>query len=51
MSDMNITLTADLADWIKVRLAQGRHTDASDFICDLIRREQEGLPPCKSPQF
>ena len=31
-----------LEQWVDVRLAEGRHADAGDYLRDLIRRDQEG---------
>ena len=36
-----ITLTDKQDDWIKAQIAAGRYTNDSEYIRDLIRREQE----------
>lgn len=36
-----ITLTAQQDDWIKAQIEAGRFTNDSEYIRDLIRREQE----------
>ncbi len=36
-----ITLTAQQDDWIKAQIAAGHYTNDSEYIRDLIRREQE----------
>ncbi|MDN5752743.1 MAG: type II toxin-antitoxin system ParD family antitoxin [Nitrosospira sp.] len=36
-----ITLTDKQDDWIKAQIDAGYYTDDSDYIRDLIRREQE----------
>ncbi|MDP1653491.1 MAG: type II toxin-antitoxin system ParD family antitoxin [Rhodocyclaceae bacterium] len=36
-----ITLTDQQDDWIKSQIDAGRYTNDSEFIRDLIRREQE----------
>ncbi len=36
-----ITLTNKQDDWIKAQIAAGRYTNDSEYIRDLIRREQE----------
>lgn len=36
-----ITLTAKQDDWIKAQIEAGRYTNDSEYIRDLIRREQE----------
>lgn len=43
MTEMRVIVPAELEEWIKARVAEGRHVDASDYIRDLIRRDQEGL--------
>lgn len=44
---MNISLPESLKTWVEHRLSQGRYAGASDYVRDLIRRDQEcadGLP-------
>lgn len=41
MSEMSVIISSELEAWIKARLAEGRHADASDYIRDLIQRDQE----------
>ncbi len=36
-----ITLTAQQDEWIKAQIAAGRYTNDSEYIRDLLRREQE----------
>lgn len=36
-----ITLTDKQEDWIKAQIAAGHYTNDSEYIRDLIRREQE----------
>ena len=36
-----ITLTDQQDDWIKAQIGAGRYTNDSEYIRDLIRREQE----------
>lgn len=36
-----ITLTTKQDDWIKAQIEAGRYTNDSEYIRDLIRREQE----------
>jgi antitoxin ParD1/3/4 len=38
---ITITLTDKQDDWIKAQIDAGNYTDDSDYIRDLIRREQE----------
>ena len=37
-----ITLTDQQDDWIKAQVERGDYTNDSEYIRDLIRREQEG---------
>ena len=41
MGETNLTFPPDLENWIEIRLAEGRHTDAADYVRDLIRRDQD----------
>ncbi len=43
MGEMSFTFPPDLESWIEMRVAEGRYTDAEDYVRDLIRRDQEGL--------
>lgn len=45
MTEMRVIVPAELEEWINARVAEGRHVDASDYIRDLIRRDQEGMVP------
>ena len=41
MAQMNISLPAGLKSWIEARVAEGRYSSSSDYVRDLVRREQE----------
>ncbi|MCZ8087375.1 MAG: type II toxin-antitoxin system ParD family antitoxin [Brevundimonas sp.] len=41
MATMNISLPAQLKAWVESRSADGRYANASDYVRDLIRRDQE----------
>ena len=38
-----ITLTGQQSEWVKSRIAEGGFTNDSEYIRDLIRRDQERL--------
>jgi antitoxin ParD1/3/4 len=41
MATMNISLPDALKNWVETRVAEGRFSNASDFVRDLIRKDQE----------
>ncbi|MEG8219729.1 type II toxin-antitoxin system ParD family antitoxin [Sphingomonas sp. HH69] len=41
MAQMNISLPDALKSWIEARVAEGRYSSSSDYVRDLVRREQE----------
>jgi antitoxin ParD1/3/4 len=41
MSQLNVSIPSALKSWIDVRLAEGRHSSASDYVRDLVRRDQD----------
>jgi antitoxin ParD1/3/4 len=41
MATMNISLPDPMKAWIEAQSATGRYSNASDFVRDLVRREQE----------
>ncbi len=43
MATMNISLPDALKEWAEARVAEGRHGSVSDYVRDLIRREQDRL--------
>ncbi|MCZ8193121.1 type II toxin-antitoxin system ParD family antitoxin [Brevundimonas sp.] len=40
MATMNISLPAQMKAWVESRSADGRYANASDYVRDLIRRDQ-----------
>ncbi|HEY6814079.1 MAG TPA: type II toxin-antitoxin system ParD family antitoxin [Croceibacterium sp.] len=38
---MNISITDQLKSWAEARVAEGRYASTSDYVRDLIRRDQE----------
>jgi antitoxin ParD1/3/4 len=41
MPQMNISIPEGLKGWIDIRLADGRYSSTSDYVRDLVRRDQE----------
>ncbi|MBV8972469.1 MAG: type II toxin-antitoxin system ParD family antitoxin [Sphingomonadaceae bacterium] len=41
MATMNISLPDPMKAWIEAQAASGRYSNVSDFVRDLVRREQE----------
>ena len=41
MPQLNISLPDGLKEWIDLRLAAGRFSSPSDYVRDLVRRDQE----------
>lgn len=41
MAQMNISLPDRLKEWAQSRVAEGRYASASDYVRDLVRRDQE----------
>lgn len=41
MATMNVSLPEPMKDWVEAQAKTGRYSDASDYVCDLIRRDQE----------
>ena len=42
MSFLNLDVPPALQRWVDAQIAEGRYADASDYLRDLIRRDQEG---------
>jgi antitoxin ParD1/3/4 len=38
---MNVSLTDGLKDWVEAQVKTGRYANSSDYVRDLIRRDQE----------
>jgi antitoxin ParD1/3/4 len=41
MSQLNVTMPDALRKWIEFRVAEGRYANASDYVRDLVRRDQD----------
>lgn len=41
MATMNISLPDQMKDWVEAQTADGRYANASDYVRDLVRRDQE----------
>jgi antitoxin ParD1/3/4 len=41
MAQMNVSIPEALKQWAEQRVAEGRYASTSDFIRDLIRRDQD----------
>ena len=44
MSQLNVSIPPALKSWIDHRIAEGRYSSASDYVRDLVRRDQEAEP-------
>jgi antitoxin ParD1/3/4 len=41
MAQMNISIPDQLKGWAEQRVAEGRYSSTSDYVRDLVRRDQE----------
>ena len=41
MATMNVSLPDPMKDWVESQAKTGRYANASDYVRDLIRRDQE----------
>lgn len=41
MATMNVSLPDEMKNWVEERSRSGRYSNASDYIRDLIRRDQD----------
>jgi antitoxin ParD1/3/4 len=41
MATMNVSLPAPMKAWVEARSADGRYSNSSDYVRDLIRKDQE----------
>lgn len=41
MATMNVSLPGPMKDWVESQVQSGRYANASDYVRDLIRRDQE----------
>lgn len=42
MATMNISLPDEMKDWVEQQASGDRYTSASDYVRDLIRKDQDG---------
>ncbi|WOE75761.1 type II toxin-antitoxin system ParD family antitoxin [Alterisphingorhabdus coralli] len=43
MTQLNVSIPPALKEWIDSRVAEGRYASASDYIRDIIRRDQDSI--------
>ena len=41
MAHLNVSMPPALRQWIDARVAEGRYSSASDYVRDLVRRDQD----------
>ena len=41
MATMNVSLPDPMKEWVEAQTLSGRYSNASDYVRDLIRRDQE----------
>jgi antitoxin ParD1/3/4 len=41
MAQMNISIPEALKSWAEARVAEGRYSSTSDYVRDLVRRDQD----------
>ena len=41
MSQLNVSIPPALKSWVDHRVAEGRYSSASDYVRDLVRRDQD----------
>ncbi|MDP6688259.1 MAG: type II toxin-antitoxin system ParD family antitoxin [Alphaproteobacteria bacterium] len=50
MATMNVSLPDPMKDWVEAQTATGRYSNTSDYVRDLIRREQDRLAKIENLQ-
>ena len=50
MAQMNVSLPDPLKDWCEAQVRQGRYATTSDYVRDLIRRDQDTQSAVKALQ-
>lgn len=43
MATMNVSLPDPMKDWVEAQARTGRYSNASDYVRDLIRRDQDRM--------
>lgn len=51
MATMNISLPDPMRDWVETQIEGGRYSNNSDYVRDLIRRDQERADKLKALQM
>jgi antitoxin ParD1/3/4 len=41
MAQVNLSLPSALKDWVDLKVSEGRYSSVSDYMRDLVRRDQE----------
>ncbi len=41
MTQLNVSVPPQLKNWVDTRVAEGRYSSASDYVRDLLRRDQD----------
>ena len=41
MATMNVSLPESMKSWVEGHAHSGRYNNSSDYVCDLIRRDQD----------
>lgn len=50
MATMNISLPDQMKDWVEQQVATGRYANSSDYVRDLVRRDEERADKLKAFQ-
>ena len=50
MASMNISLPDPMRDWVQAQIDAGKYASSSDYVRDLIRRDQEARDKFKALQ-
>jgi antitoxin ParD1/3/4 len=50
MATMNVSLPDPMKEWVEAQTATGRYANASDYVRDLIRKDQERAAKIASMQ-
>lgn len=50
MASMNLSLPDPMRDWVQNQIKEGRYSSNSDYVRDLIRRDQEASKDPRHPR-
>lgn len=42
MADLQVTIPDAMKEWVDAQIQSGRYANASDYLRDLVRRDQDG---------